>query len=91
MRKIMKIIRFSVFTIILGFLFLGCAKISPSDAAKMSSKELCEVMMGAAVPPKDRRTVNAEVRDRGISCRDEATQSRFNQQGGVYRRRPSDY
>jgi len=71
--------------IILGLLLVGCAKISPSDAAKMNSKELCEVLMGAAVPPKDRRTVNAEVRDRGISCRDEATQSLFNQQGGGYR------
>jgi hypothetical protein len=76
---------------IVTFLFLGCSKISPSDAAKMSSSELCDVLMGAAVPPKDRRTVNAEVRDRGISCRDEASQSHFNQQGGMYRRSPADY
>ena len=81
----MKIIWLSIIGVILSLLFLGCAKISPSDAAKMSSKELCEVLMGAAVPPKDRRTVNAEVRDRNISCRDEATQSRFNQRGGGYR------
>lgn len=87
----MKIIRFFIVGLILALLFIGCAKISPSDAAKMSSKELCEVLMGAAVPPKDRRTVNAEVVDRGISCRDEATQSRFNQQGGVYRGRSPGY
>jgi len=91
MEKIVNLRRFSMLGIILGLLLVGCAKISPSDAAKMSSKELCEVLMGAAVPPKDRRTVNAEVRDRDISCRDEASQSRFNQQGGVYRRPPTDY
>ena len=87
----MKIAHHLIIGTILAFLFVGCAKISPSDAAKMSSKELCDVLMGAAVPPKDRRTVNAEVRDREISCRDEATQTRFNQQGGIYRGRPTGY
>ena len=83
----MKFIRIPILGVILGLLFAGCAKISPSDASKMSSKELCEVLMGAAVPPKDRRTINAEVRDRGISCRDESTQIYYNQQGRMYRRR----
>ncbi len=86
----MKLIGFSILGIILSLLITGCAKISPSDATKMSSAELCKVLMGAAVPPKDRRVVNAEVRDRGISCRDEASQSYYNQQGGVYRR-PGGY
>ena len=62
----MKLIGFSILGIILGLLVMGCATISPSDATKMSSKELCEVLMGVGVPPKDRRVVNAEVVDRGF-------------------------
>ena len=73
-------------------LFLGCAKISPTDASKMSSEELCKVLMGTlVVPPRDRRTVNAEVRYRGILCRDEAVQTEFNQQRDMYRREPNGY
>jgi hypothetical protein len=73
-------------------LFLGCAKISPTDASKMTSDELCKVLMGTlVVPPRDRRIVDAEVRDQGISCRDEAVQTEFNQQENMFRRRPTDY
>lgn len=73
-------------------LMLGCAKISPTDASKMTSDELCKVLMGTlVVPPKDRRTVNAEVRHRGIFCRDEAVQTEFNQQRDMFRREPKDY
>ncbi len=87
----MKLNGFSILGIILCLL-LGCAKISPTDASKMTSEELCEVLMGTlVVPPKDRRTVNAEVRHRGISCRDEAVQTEFNQQRDMFRREPKDY
>lgn len=73
-------------------LLLGCAKISPTDASMMTSDELCKVLMGTlVVPPRDRRIVDAEVRDRGISCRDEAVQTEFNQQENMFRRRPTDY
>ena len=92
LRRTMKFSGFSILGMILC-LFLGCAKISPTDASKMSSKELCEVLMGPplVVPPRDRRTVNAEVRDRGILCRDESVQTEFNQQRDMYRREPRDY
>ena len=87
----MKLNRFSTLGIILCLL-LGCAKISPTDASRMSSDELCKVLMGTlVVPPRDRRTVNAEVRHRGISCRDESVQTEFNQQRDMLRRRPTDY
>ena len=87
----MKLNGFSILGIILCLL-LGCAKISPTEASKMSSEELCKVLMGTLfVPPKDRRTVNAEVRDRGISCRDESVQTEFNQQRDMFRREPKDY
>ncbi len=87
----MKLNGFSILGIILCLL-LGCAKISPTEASKMSSEELCKVLMGTlVVPPKDRRTVNAEVRHRGISCRDESVQTEFNQQRDMYRREPSSY
>ena len=88
----MKLNRFSILGIILCLL-LGCAKISPTDASKMNSEELCKVLMGAVgvVPPRDRRTVNAEVRHRGISCRDESAQTEFNQQRDMFRREPTDY
>jgi hypothetical protein len=73
-------------------LLLGCAKISPTDASMMTSDELCKVLMGTlVVPPRDRRIVDAEVRDRGISYRDEAVQTEFNQQENMFRRRPTDY
>ncbi len=83
---------FSILGIILCLL-LGCAKISPTDASKMSSEELCKVLMGPplVVPPRDRRAVNAEVKYRGISCRDEAVQTEFNQQRDMFRREPTDY
>jgi len=81
----------SILVISLCFL-LGCAKISPSDASKMTSEELCKILMETlVVPPRDRRTVNAEVRDRGISCRDEAVQTEFNQQRDMYRKERRDY
>ena len=87
----MKLNRLSILGIILCLL-LGCAKISPTDASKMTSEELCKVLMGTlVVPPKDRRTVNAEVRHRGIACRDEAVQTEFNQQRDMFRRRPPGY
>jgi len=87
----MKLNRFLILGMILSLL-LGCAKISPTDASKMTSEELCEILMGKlVVPPKDRRTVNAEVRDRDISCRDESVQTEFNQQRDMYRRGPTDY
>ena len=87
----MKLNRLSILGIILCLL-LGCAKISPTDASKMTSEELCEVLMGTlVVPPKDRRTVNAEVRHRGIACRDEAVQTEFNQQRDMFRRRQPGY
>jgi len=87
-------VKFSGFSIlgIVLCLMLGCAKISPTEASKMTSDELCKVLMGTlVVPPKDRRTVNAEVRHRGISCRDEAVQTEFNQQRDMFRREPKDY
>lgn len=88
----MELNRLSILGIILCLL-LGCAKISPTDASKMSSEELCKVLMGPplVVPPRDRRAVNAEVRYRGISCRDEAVQTEFNQQRDMFRREPTDY
>jgi len=87
----MKLNGFLILGIILCLL-LGCAKISPTDASKMSSEELCKVLMEKlVVPPKDRRTVNAEVQDRGISCRDESVQTEFNQQRDMFRREPMDY
>jgi hypothetical protein len=89
-RRIMKSGEFLILGIILCLL-LGCAKISPTDASKMSKEELCDVLMGVAIPPKDRRTVNAEVVDRGISCRDESTQTDFDQQKGMYNRGPTNY
>lgn len=79
---------------ILGFvlcLLLGCAKITPSDAVEMTDKELCDVLMGVAIPPKDRRVVNAEVVDRDISCREISAQTEFDQQKGRHERRPKDY
>ena len=87
----MNLNRFSILGMILC-LHLGCAKISPTDASKMSSKELCKILMETfVVPPRDRRTVNAEVRHRGILCRDIAVQTEFNQQRDMYRREPKDY
>ena len=87
----MKLNGFSILGMILIFL-LGCAKISPTDASKMTSEELCEVLMETlVVPPKDRRIVNAEVRDRGITCRDESVQTDFNQQRDLYQRPQTDY
>ncbi len=88
----MKLYGCSILGIILCLL-LGCAKISPTDASKMSSEELCKVLMKPplVVPPKDRRAVNAEVRHRGISCRDDAVQTEFNQQRDMFRREPTDY
>jgi hypothetical protein len=87
----MKLSGFSTLGIILSLL-LGCAKISPTDTSKMTSDELCEILMGKlVVPPRDRRTVNAEVRHRGISCRDEAVQTEFNQQRDMFRRERKDY
>ncbi len=87
----MKLLGFVIVGMLLCLL-LSCAKISPTDASKMSSAELCEVLMGKLlVPPKDRRTVNAEVRDRGISCRDESVQTDFDQQRDMFQRQPTDY
>jgi len=87
----MKLTGFSIFGITLVLLLTGCASISPSDASEMSSKELCKVLMGIGIPPKDRRVVNAEVQYRGISCRDAGSQSYYNQQGGGVYRRPQGY
>ena len=83
---------FSILGIILCFL-LGCAKLNLADTNKMTSEELCKILMAPplTVPPKDRRAVNAEVRHRGISCRDEAAQTEFNQQKNMFRRGPTDY
>lgn len=86
----MKTAGYSILGIVLCLL-LGCAKISPSDAIKMTDKELCDVLMGVATPPKDRRVVNSEVVDRGISCREVSAQDEFDQQKGRYKRRPTDY
>ena len=61
-------LNFVILPCLCGSLGMGCAKLSPKETQEMTSGELCKVYTGVGTPPKDRRTVYAELHDRQHLC-----------------------